>query len=448
MSLKPARHIALFLIAGFLATGLTFSTPLEAQTPAPSEKAPSSPMPVTAQAMEQRTQDAIEVMQERKPAESVFSAGFLAQIPASQLHSLFKQLETQFGPFVALESVQPANNNSARFMLRFEKAMAGGNIALSPHGENLIDGLLINDYQTLNDTPEATLSQLKALPGDVSALYAPLDRWAEPTLSLNPDSELAIGSTSKLYVLAALAQSIANGERHWDDIVRLDHFSLPSGQMQDWPAGTPVTLATLATMMISISDNTATDQLIAVLGRDTIASSVRQSGHAAPDRMLPFLSTLELFALKGDPAMGHAFASANEAEQASQLEALDTRIGGDPSNITPPVFTEPHAIDTIEWFASTQDLRAILAQLQASDDPVIRNILAINPSVTPPVKERWAYVGFKGGSEPGVINLSWLLQDKSGTWRVLIISWNNTKAPLDKDVLELLALRILALPVS
>ena len=51
---------------------------------------------------------------------------------------------------------------------------------------------------------------------------------------------------------------------------------------QDWPKGAPVTLHTLATLMISISDNTATDQLIAIVGRDAIAEELRASGHAEP----------------------------------------------------------------------------------------------------------------------------------------------------------------------
>ena len=37
----------------------------------------------------------------------------------------------------------------------------------------------------------------------------------------------------------------------------------------------------------------------------------------------------------------------------------------------------------------------------------------------------WAYVGFKGGSEPGVVNFSWLLRDVAGVDHVLVMSWND-----------------------
>ncbi len=35
--------------------------------------------------------------------------------------------------------------------------------------------------------------------------------------------------------------------------------------------------------------------------------------------------------------------------------------------------------------------------------------LAVNPGM-PVDKARWPYVGFKGGSEPGVLQLTWLLR--------------------------------------
>ncbi len=104
-------------------------------------------------------------------------------------------------------------------------------------------------------------------------------------------------------MLSTLVQEIKAGKRKWSDVVPLEVHSVPSGQMQDWPIGSPVTLHTLATMMISISDNTATDALIRVLGREAVAAEMVASGHAEPSRNIPMLTTVEFFALKsGDPA--------------------------------------------------------------------------------------------------------------------------------------------------
>ena len=62
-----------------------------------------------------------------------------------------------------------------------------------------------------------------------------------------------------------------------------------------------------------------------------------------------------------------------------------------------------------------------------------------------PRRKDWSYVGYKGGSEPGVLNLTWLLRDEAGEWRVLSLSWNNPEAPVEAGALELIAQRILSL---
>ena len=237
------------------------------------------------------------------------------------------------------------------------------------------------------------------------------------------------------------------GMRRWEDVVRIDDVrSLPSGQMQDWPKNAPVTLQTLATMMISISDNTATDQLIHLLGRETLAEEVRDSGHSAPDRMLPLLTTREMFALKADAGRGSAYAAAPEAQQHVALEALAQEITADPSAITAPAFTSPTLIDGVEWFASAEDLRKVLRQIAQLKDPTARNILAVSPSIPAARRKDWAYAGYKGGSEPGVLNLTWLLQKPDGAWWVLAMSWNDPAKLVDSAPLEILAQRILALP--
>jgi beta-lactamase class A len=287
---------------------------------------------------------------------------------------------------------------------------------------------------------------IASLPGVANALYAPLE-GGEPALAIQADRQLALGSAFKLYVLSALALQVEKGQRKWDDVVRIDSMrSLPSGQMQDWPPNAPVTLQTLATMMISISDNTATDQLIHLLGRDALAKEMRASGNTVPDRTLPFLTTRELFALKADAERGARYAAMSENEQAVAIEALAQEIARNPANVAKPTFAAPELIDSIEWFASPEDLRRVLARIVALKDPTARQILAVSPSMAAPRRQGFAYVGFKGGSEPGVLNFTWLLQKPSGEWWIATVGWNDPSKPVEAATLELLAQRILALP--
>jgi hypothetical protein len=55
-----------------------------------------------------------------------------------------------------------------------------------------------------------------------------------------------------------------------------------------------------------------------------------------------------------------------------------------------------------------------------------REILAINSGITKPTAANWRYVGYKGGSEPGVLNMTLLLQSQAGAWYVLSASTNDT----------------------
>ena len=50
------------------------------------------------------------------------------------------------------------------------------------------------------------------------------------------------------------------------------------------------------------------------------------------------------------------------------------------------------------------------------------------------------------GSEPGVLNLTWLLQKKDGTWWILTVSDNDPAKDVPTAGIEVLAQRIMALP--
>lgn len=67
--------------------------------------------------------------------------------------------------------------------------------------------------------------------------------------------------------------------------------------MQDDPDGTQISVLDTAAKMISISDNTAANMLINLVGRSAVQAQDRQwSDHAALN--VPFLTTREAFILK------------------------------------------------------------------------------------------------------------------------------------------------------
>ncbi len=395
--------------------------------------------------LETRAADVVAVLQSGKAVGEVFSPSFLSAVPPETLARVNAQLVAQFGPVQGLESVTQTGESAATIAIRFEKAIGSGPMQLENVPPYRVTGLLLNDFRPTGDNAEKLTADLAAFSGKVSVFYAPLAD-GEAHFARDETSQYAIGSTFKLYILSALARSIEAGERKWDDVIAIDRASFPSGQMQDWPEDAPVTLHTLATMMISISDNTATDLLLHEVGRDAVEAELRASGHSDPARALPLLSTLEMFALKGNPGNLREYIEADEAGRRFILADFEDDIRGDPGKVAPPRFEQPTAIDTVEWFASGEDLRKLMRRIVARDDPTAREIMTVSPSMAEPQREKWRYVGYKGGSEPGVLNLTWLLQDKDGEWHVLVMSWNDEAAPVDHTAFELLSTRILSLP--
>ena len=72
--------------------------------------------------------------------------------------------------------------------------------------------------------------------------------------------------------MEVLRRQITEGQRSWQDVIELEssYKSVPSGFLQTWPNGSLLTVASLAALAISPSDNTATDSLIYLVGREAI----------------------------------------------------------------------------------------------------------------------------------------------------------------------------------
>ncbi len=419
------------LLASLVALAASVSTPVLAQTAEESAR------------LEQRGGEILAAMEGDAEYDTVFADVFVNAVSETRFQGIKAQMEAQFGPLVGIQALDPVSANGATIAIRFERGLASGSFTLETAEPYEVTGFVLNDVRPIGDTTEQLLSDIEALPGETGVLVTRLGA-PEPLVSHNPDRQFAIGSTFKLYVLSALAHSIAAGERNWADVVTLSQRSYPSGQLQNWPEGAPITLHTLATLMISNSDNTATDQLIAELGREVVEAEVIAAGHSDPDGMFPFLTTRELFVLKsGEIENLGQYAAAGTAERLAVLQEL-AEIDRAEEDIQAAFTGGPVAID-IEWLASAADIARLFERITALEDETAIDIMAVNPSMSDGMREGWDYVGYKGGSEPGVLNLSWLLRDAAGEWVAISMSWNDSEAPVEQSAFELLAMRAISL---
>jgi hypothetical protein len=464
----------------------------------------------------------------------LFAPRFRRNAPVQGVRQRLQTLRRLHGRCLGVKALR-----GRRVVWRFERARVLGRIYLDD--AHRIAGIWFGALRVPGDTWARLLADLQRLPGRASltALAFPEAPAARPAGSakaaeiakaaksveaaetakaaetaeawggrrvlaaLRPRLALAVASAFKLYVLKAIAAEIEGGRMRWDDVVRLRqrHRSLPPAPLNRRPDGAPLTVQSLATWMLAASDNTATDHLLHHVGRVVVER------HAGTYNR-PFLSTLEMFKLKGEilgsgsrpgtesesasgsgsgsglgsgsgpgsgsgsgpgprPGTGPESASGPgsgsgsgpgvasgsgsrssrwrwararaeqylEAPQAKRRELLE-QLRQIPRRRVKGRWKEPRLVDRLEWFFSTRDLCEEMLRL--------RDLPPFRATRGPALPGRWRRIAYKGGSEPGVRNVTLALQHrKSRRWHCLSITWNNPKARLDRPRFRALVRRAL-----
>ncbi|NEQ96153.1 MAG: serine hydrolase [Cyanothece sp. SIO2G6] len=335
---------------------------------------------------------------------SWFVPNFLQQIPLAQIQGVLTKIATRLGD---LQSVRATETGYA---IRFAKGTVPAQIRLTADGQ--IMGLFF-EPPLIPIPVEEAIAILETSPYTTGVLVT---KDGNDIAAINPDMPVAVASAFKLAVLVALKQQIDNGTLSWDTVVELrpEWKSLRSGILQDWPDGSQVTIDTLATLMMFISDNTAADALIQIIGRDSIA--------ALAQRNRPFLTTKEVFTLKdtANTALLKRYQEGNALARQQVLVELGDRPVPDENRLAnAPINLEA------EWWFTPRELCRLIETV--ADLPAMQ----INPGVAN--RNAWKQIAFKGGSEPGVFNLTTWLQNQQGQTYCVAASWNSTQQPLNED---------------
>ena len=285
------------------------------------------------------------------------------------------------------------------------------------------------------DEVDQRLAALAPLTGFLAAEL--VDGECRPIHAFNADQPLGSGSNFKLYILGELGRQVAAGEIDWEQPLAIQqrYKSVPGGDLTYVPVGTEFTVRYFAERMIQVSDNTATDHLLFTLGRENVERMMTTMGVAEPSLNIPLLGTREFATLKlaVPPAELETYLAASVAER---RRILADEIDPMPLSVfdTVPDQTAPVEIERMEWFFSREDMcRAMLALREMAQQPgllPVREILALGSPV-PFDAAVWPYVGYKGGSELGVLSGTWLLERADGRHFAYSVVLNNPTAGVD-----------------
>lgn len=318
---------------------------------------------------------AIEAVLAPGPVDPVLlSAEFTEILPADQLDAVLKDIKELVGPPVSV-----TEQSGTTYLVQTATHELTVDILLDDAG--LITGLFLGPPSPLNATIESLLEEITSQAPKTSYL---ITRNGTVLHDGDAGMPLSVASTFKLGVLKVLNDDVAARTRKWSDVVELTtpDLSMPSGTLQTWPVGSPLTLHTLAAMMISVSDNTATDVLIRVLGRDRVEEALG---------IAPVITTRELFVLKGSDEIRSRYLAADDIEdKRAVLAEADQMPLPEIVDIMDPY------LEGVGWFVPLTTLCALM------DDVAAVDIARINPGIAIPTQ--WQTIAFKGGSEIGVLS--------------------------------------------
>ncbi|MHC4938084.1 MAG: serine hydrolase [Planctomycetota bacterium] len=353
------------------------------------------------------------------------------KLPPSRLLPVYKQWQ-QHGRVLSIE-LDPRTpfipNRKVRFLLKQERAES--------HVVCIFD---VNDRIISYFFRPAPSLRSRAELDEITAKWSGDWCWcvatADGTTSAGKGAkEFPLGSIFKLYVLAEVAAQMEEGTISAKQPVKLREQlkSLPSGVLHTREAGTEVSVDEMAKLMISISDNTATDHLLHLVGRERIEAGLKRWRNSCPERNIPFLTTREMFLIKGGGK--EAEIPLSFAQLCGKWEGADraTRMGW-VTTMTAPFadkklaeLIRPIAAGysirsaanrehlTFEWFARPRDVCALLLDAQAGKLPGARHFLKYYGTGGEIYPREWVkYYGFKGGSEMNVMAMSAMAVDGKG----------------------------------
>ena len=366
-----------------------------------------------------------------------FDAAFLAQVSPAMLN---QALEGATG--VKLLSIQVSEPSTLVAIVSTSGIVPRAQVALTVDSQGLISGLRISPVTTapVPATWAGVDAALRSVAPQVRLLVANVTSGScQPVHSIDPATAAPLGSAFKLYVLDALGNAVASGKVRWNQplTVTAQLKSLPSGELQNEPDGTQISVQDTAAKMISVSDNTAADMLISLVGRAAVEAALTTTGMASPALDRPFLTTRELFILKLDqwPALAKRYIAANEPDRRALLAGTVDQAPL-PAVAAAQAWTTPRDINSLEWFASADDIcRAYTSLAALARRPglsPIGQVLTLNDGGLKLDPAQWKTTWFKGGSEPGVLTLAYLATTRTGQSYVVTALAENPSQPINE----------------
>jgi hypothetical protein len=354
----------------------------------------------------------------------------------ADLRGLFLELRTLHGSVVRIEEIKRVSDKAGVFRLVFDKKV-GMRMDIAIEGDPpRIAGVSFDEALPADDTREKALFGMVAFSGVSSAALYEIgdDGLATPFDAREDKAEVLFPCLPRLVALTALAEDVGLGKTRLDAVVALEEIDrFPAiGRLSAYPAGSPLTLHSLAAAAASEGDPTAIGALMRTLGKKRVVEAVEAYGLANRSKNLPFLTPREAHLLKN-------FVPAERAFEYGGLDlekrlALLKELEPFPAYAAARAAT-PRFVETIGWYASTSEVCSLLARLSrlTREGPAapLRPLLFLNRGLRIDT-EYFPDIAYFADSEPGAIGTAWLLSRPDGRFFAFANAWNDPAIALDE----------------
>lgn len=344
-----------------------------------------------------------------------FSAGFLAQNGIAATRSLLLSARNNYpgarliDPIgmtpVAFTGVINGQNNQDAFIVLDVDLPDGkiNNLGVFAYGQGGTGSTVYARDANLNFSQAADALDNFASQSSVLVARINNNNQCQPVFGRLQNTPRATASIFKIWILGGVAEAISDGSLVHDQVVPLDGSKqVNGGPLFSQPAGTDMSIDQLSTLMLGVSDNTATDMLLSLAGRNRFNGLHAEYGHQTPNLLSPQLGISEQFHLFFSFPMAEAMSYVNGTES-FQRDFLENRIvplgsratGGGGFN-NEPLFV------TGSWQASPMDICGAFARHRlhepGSDEALLVERALQAQAAQPNVREHWDRVWYKGGS--------------------------------------------------
>jgi len=342
-------------------------------------------------------------------------------------------------PVSAVAIIDGTSGPTSSGFLQINSQYSGDELISFLQVQNFFGTIQFPDDQILE--LDAALDKFQSFQPDNSIFVGYIDQQnqCQPISTRSALTPRALGSIFKMWVLGGLAEEVADVQIDTSDPITLVAAERASGgTINSEPLGTVFSVQDMATLMMGISDNTATDHLHELVGRAGIGQVVQDYGVADPDILLPFLNISEQFHVFSRFDLPTALSYVNGTEPfqetflSNQIEPLGPSF---PTNF--PFFHQQLLTDGT-WAASPADVCQTLAGLRATaeDNGALElvDIAMASQAAFPNLRNEWDRVWYKGGSLASganglhVLANAWLLENSGDFPPYVVVGLANNPA--------------------